>query len=58
MDKQNYKLEIHSLEIVNERISFYTDKMESTKNPNVNLRLLQFWKNYKLKNYPDEKTDS
>ena len=58
MDKHNYKLEIHSLKIVNERISFYTDKMESTKNPNVNLRLLQFWKNYKLKNYPDEKTNS
>lgn len=58
MDKEIYKLEIHSLEIVNERISFYNKKMEFTKNPHVDFKLLTFWENYKTKNYPDEKTNS
>lgn len=52
------KSDVYSLEKVNERISFYNEKMESTKSPDIDLKLLTFWENYKSKNYPNEETNS
>lgn len=52
------KSEIYSIEKVEERIAFYTNKLETTKTPDTDNKLLLFWENYKLKNFNDAKTGS
>lgn len=53
--------DIYSLEKVNERISYYTELLASLKNEqfrSINQNLLDFWKNYKLNNYPEKQINS
>lgn len=58
MKKIIKKSDCYSIEKVNQRISFYNGTLLSLKEENeliINKKLLTFWENYKLKNYPDEK---
>jgi hypothetical protein len=58
MKKLIRKSDCYSIEKVNERIAFYTNKMESTKTLDIDLKLLTFWENYKHKNYNYAETKS
>ena len=53
------KLEIYSIEKVEERLSFYREKIKLLKDPaktKTHIALFNFWKIYKLKNYPNAET--
>lgn len=48
------KSDIYSLETVDERISFYSNKIKETTDPEklvINSKLLAFWVGYKTKNF-------
>jgi len=59
--KAFHKPEIYSIEKIEERISFYEklmDELKDAKKLSMNCRLLDFWTQYKHKNYTNAKTKS